>query len=166
MKDNEKIAETLDSVAEVLCDTALEIARITRKLHGNVNPWEKCADEDNYGEDVSVLYAIPGKPFELVTEEYAIDDIIINGHEADFRMHPIADGIFAMVPKDVAVYTEGNDALIDGPIYVCSIDMETGNTIELTAVDFVEACMYLTTHAIRMASGSDMIPGFILYEEE
>ena len=83
MKPSEKeaaaiaLADSVDELAELFCDSAIVLSRIASLLQGKKNPWDtkNFEDMDDWDEDdmacmdATVLFAVPGKPVQLMTEE-------------------------------------------------------------------------------------------------
>ena len=64
------LADSVDELAEMFCDSAIILSRISSLLQEKKNPWntKDFKDADDWDEDdktcmdATVLFAIPGKP--------------------------------------------------------------------------------------------------------
>ena len=70
------LADSVDELAEMFCDSAIVLSRISSLLQEKKNPWntKNFEDMDDWGKDdmacmdATVLFAVPGKPVQLMTE--------------------------------------------------------------------------------------------------
>ena len=96
------LADSVDELAEMFCDSAIVLSRISSLLQEKKNPWntKNFEDMDDWDEDdmacmdATVLFAVPGKPVQLMTEEDALSKFPGFDDEQTFYCVEIGDHLF------------------------------------------------------------------------
>lgn len=128
-------------------------------------------DEDVYEEEAIVLYAELNNSFHLIEEVEAIEEIeeiMLNHSMSGFISHFITDELMAMYPKEYARSRKDGSVLVTGPLYIAHpiIDEDGMDAcMDLSAVEFCEALVYLTSHTIYAKNNAEAI-GFLLEKED
>lgn len=166
----EKLPTALDELAEAFCDVAIKITKLAGVMRGECNGWGnedyECIDEDNAECNSCVLYAVPGKSFEVVDEDDAIEAMLKDHRITEFRYHKITKDLIVNYPVDVAIYTVQGHVIVEGPVYVRHL---CGKDANLDEIKYKEAATYLATHAtcrIENGNTADKVNGFFLVKEE
>lgn len=96
------LADSVDELAEMFCDSAIVLSRISSLLQEKKNPWntKDFKGSDNWDEDdmacmdATVLFAVPGKPVQLMTEEDALSKFPGFDDEQTFYCVEIGNHLF------------------------------------------------------------------------
>lgn len=96
------LADSVDELAEMFCDSAIVLSRIASLIQGKKNPWDTKNFEDMDGwdgddmacMDATVLFAVPCKPVQLMTEEEALSKFPGFDDEQTFYCVEIGDHLF------------------------------------------------------------------------
>ncbi len=125
-------------------------------------------DFDDEEEDAIVMYAEPGKAASLVSEEWAIDEMMIYHRVSAFLTRFITDELMAVYPKEYAAENPDGSVFVTGPLYICHpiIDEDDDTNMDLTAVDFCEAMAYLSAHTAKEKDQKNGRIGFLLEKED
>ena len=169
-KDTDSIVDCIDDLAEQLCDSAVVLSRISEQLQGRKDLCEDSVDEedeDSYEAEAIVLYAVPGRPAALVSEEWAIDEMMLHRSEAEFSPHPITENLMAVYSTGFAHEYADGTILVSGPMYICHpiAGDEEDAKMDLSAVDFCEAMSFISTHTVFARNKSE-VSGFLFKKED
>lgn len=130
-----------------------------------------CEDDDHYGdysyyeEDAIVFYAKPCQSSELMTEDDAINSILIDGHSASIERRYFMDDMFVAYPTDAKIENPDGSIVIAGPVYFIHDDCVHA-PLDLSAVEFFKVAEYLGAHTVRSKAGKETIVGFKFEKEE
>ncbi len=170
-KDTDSIVDCIDDLAEQLCDSAVILSRISDQLQDREDLWESGVngedEENSYEADAIVLYAVPGMPAALVSEEWAIDELMLHRSEAEFSLQSITEDLMAVYPTGSAHEYADGTVLVSGPMYICHpvIGDEEDAKMDLSAVDFCEAMSFISTHTVFARNKSE-VSGFLFKKED
>ncbi len=155
-----ELADSVEELAEMFCDSAIVLSRISSLLHGKKNPWDirESEDEDDWDEDdmvgmdATVLFAVPGRPVQLMTEEDALSKFPGFDDEQTFYCVEIGDHLFLHYMEHT---WEGEDNItITDPVYIARVNDDETECEELTAMDFLAAMIFLNDHFVAI-TGED-----------
>lgn len=142
-----ELADSVDELAEMFCDSAIILPRISSLLQGKKNPWEpkELEDEDNIAYmNATVLYAVPGKPVQLMTEEDALSKFPSFDDEQTFHCVEILDHLFLHYMEHT--WESKDDITITDPVYIARVNENETECEEFTAKDFIAAMIFLNDH--------------------
>ena len=165
-----ELADSVDELAEMFCDSAIVLSRIASLLQGKKNPWDtknfEDMDEDDMAcMDATVLFAVPGKPVQLMTEEDALSKFPGFDDEQTFYCVEIGDHLFLHYMEHT--WQSEEDITITAPVYIARVNDDETECEELTAMDFLAAMIFLNEHFVTI-TGEDgkTICGYWLPKEE
>ena len=168
-----ELADSVDELAEMFCDSAIVLSRIASLLQGKNNPWDtkNFEDMDDWDEedmacmDATVLFAVPGKPVQLMTEEDALSKFPGFDDEQTFYCVEIGDHLFLHYTEHT--WESEDDITITAPVYIARVNDDETECEELTAMDFLAAMIFLNEHFVTI-TGEDVktICGYWLPKEE
>lgn len=141
------LADSVDELAEMFCDSAIVLSRIASLLQGKKNPWDTHEPEDEDDMtcmDATVLFAIPGKPVQLMTEEDALSKFPGFDDEQTFYCVEIGDRLFLHYMEHT--WESEEDITITDPVYIARVNDDETECEELTAMDFLAAMIFLNDH--------------------
>ena len=129
-------------------------------LQGKKNPWDtkNFEDMDDWDEDdmacmdATVLFAVPGKPVQLMTEEDALSKFPGFDDEQTFYCVEIGDNLFLHYMEHTWEIEE--DITITAPVYIARVNDDETECEELTAMDFLAAMIFLNDHCVTI-TGED-----------
>lgn len=103
--------------------------------------------------DATVLFAVPGKPVQLMTEEDALSEFPGFDDEQTFYCVEIGDHLFLHYIEHT--WESEEDITITAPVYIARVNDDETECAELTAMDFLAAMIFLNYHsgADRSESG-------------
>ena len=154
------LADSVAELAEMFCDSAIVLSRIASLLQGKKNPWDtkNFEDMDDWDEDdmacmaATVLFAVPGKPVQLMTEEDALSKFPGFDDEQTFYCVEIGDNLFLHYMEHTWEIEE--DITITAPVYIARVNDDETECEELTAMDFLAAMIFLNDHCVTI-TGED-----------
>lgn len=154
------LADSVDELAEMFCDSAIVLSRIASLLQGKKNPWDtkNFEDADDWDEDdmacmdATVLFAVPGKPVQLMTEEDALSKFPGFDDEQTFYCVEIGDHLFLHYMEHS--WESEDDITITAPVYIARVNDDETECEELTAMDFLAAMIFLNEHFVAI-TGED-----------
>ena len=168
-----ELADSVDELAEMFCDSAIVLSRIASLLQGKNNPWDtkNFEDADDWDEDdmacmdATVLFAVPGKPVQLMTEEDALSKFPGFDDEQTFYCVEIGDHLFLHYMEQT--WESEDDITITAPVYIARVNDDETECEELTAMDFLAAMIFLNEHFVTI-TGEDgkTICGYWLPKEK
>ena len=165
-----ELADSVDELAEMFCDSAIVLSRIASLLQGKKNPWDtknfEDMDEDDMAcMDATVLFAVPGKPVQLMTEEDALSKFPGFDDEQTFYCVEIGDHLFLHYMEHT--WQSEEDITITAPVYIARVNDDETECEELTAMDFLAAMIFLNDHFVTI-TGEDgkTIYGYWLPKEK
>ena len=165
-----ELADSVDELAEMFCDSAIVLSRIASLLQGKKNPWDtknfEDMDEDDMAcMDATVLFAVPGKPVQLMTEEDALSKFPGFDDEQTFYCVEIGDHLFLHYMEHA--WESEDDITITAPVYIARVNDDETECEELTAMDFLAAMIFLNEHFVTI-TGEDgkTICGYWLPKEK
>lgn len=168
-----ELADSVDELAEMFCDSAIVLSRIASLLQGKKNPWDtkNFEDMDDWDEDdmacmdATVLFAVPGKPVQLMTEEDALSKFPGFDDEQTFYCVEIGDRLFLHYME--YTWESEEDITITAPVYIARVNDNETECEELTAMDFLAAMIFLNDHFVTI-TGEDgaTICGYWLPKEK
>ena len=165
-----ELADSVDELAEMFCDSAIVLSRIASLLQGKKNPWDtknfEDMDEDDMAcMDATVLFAVPGKPVQLMTEEDALSKFPGFDDEQTFYCVEIGDHLFLHYMEHT--WQSEEDITITAPVYIARVNDDETECEELTAMDFLAAMIFLNDHFVTI-TGEDgkAICGYWLPKEK
>ena len=165
-----ELADSVDELAEMFCDSAIVLSRIASLLQGKKNPWDtknfEDMDEDDMAcMDATVLFAVPGKPVQLMTEEDALSKFPGFDDEQTFYCVEIGDHLFLHYMEHT--WESEEDITITAPVYIARVNDDETECEELTAMDFLAAMIFLNEHFVTI-TGEDgkTICGYWLPKEK
>ena len=165
-----ELADSVDELAEMFCDSAIVLSRIASLLQGKKNPWDtknfEDMDEDDMAcMDATVLFAVPGKPVQLMTEEDALSKFPGFDDEQTFYCVEIGDHLFLHYMEQT--WESEDDITITAPVYIARVNDDETECEELTAMDFLAAMIFLNDHFVTI-TGEDgkTICGYWLPKEK
>ena len=165
-----ELADSVDELAEMFCDSAIVLSRIASLLQGKKNPWDtknfEDMDEDDMAcMDATVLFAVPGKPVQLMTEEDALSKFPGFDDEQTFYCVEIGDHLFLHYMEHT--WQSEEDITITAPVYIARVNDDETECEELTAMDFLAAMIFLNDHFVTI-TGEDgkTICGYWLPKEK
>ena len=165
-----ELADSVDELAEMFCDSAIVLSRIASLLQGKKNPWDtknfEDMDEDDMAcMDATVLFAVPGKPVQLMTEEDALSKFPGFDDEQTFYCVEIGDHLFLHYMEHT--WQSEEDITITAPVYIARVNDDETECEELTAMDFLAAMIFLNEHFVTI-TGEDgkTICGYWLPKEK
>ena len=152
-----ELADSVDELAEMFCDSAIVLSRIASLLQGKKNPWDtknfEDMDEDDMAcMDATVLFAVPGKPVQLMTEEDALSKFPGFDDEQTFYCVEIGDHLFLHYMEHT--WQSEEDITITAPVYIARVNDDETECEELTAMDFLAAMIFLNEHFVAI-TGED-----------
>ena len=152
-----ELADSVDELAEMFCDSAIVLSRIASLLQGKKNPWDtknfEDMDEDDMAcMDATVLFAVPGKPVQLMTEEDALSKFPGFDDEQTFYCVEIGDHLFLHSMEHT--WQSEEDITITAPVYIARVNDDETECEELTAMDFLAAMIFLKNHFVTI-TGED-----------
>ena len=152
-----ELADSVDELAEMFCDSAIVLSRIASLLQGKKNPWDtknfEDMDEDDMAcMDATVLFAVPGKPVQLMTEEDALSKFPGFDDEQTFYCVEIGDHLFLHYMEHT--WQSEEDITITAPVYIARVNDYETECEELTAMDFLAAMIFLNDHFVTI-TGED-----------
>lgn len=152
-----ELADSVDELAEMFCDSAIVLSRIASLLQGKKNPWDtknfEDMDEDDMAcMDATVLFAVPGKPVQLMTEEDALSKFPGFDDEQTFYCVEIGDHLFLHYMEHT--WQSEEDITITAPVYIARVNDDETECEELTAMDFLAAMIFLNDHFVTI-TGED-----------
>ena len=152
-----ELADSVDELAEMFCDSAIVLSRIASLLQGTKNPWDtknfEDMDEDDMAcMDATVLFAVPGKPVQLMTEEDALSKFPGFDDEQTFYCVEIGDHLFLHYMEHT--WQSEEDITITAPVYIARVNDDETECEELTAMDFLAAMIFLNDHFVTI-TGED-----------
>ena len=167
------LADSVDELAEMFCDSAIVLSRISILLQEKKNPWntKNFEDMDDWDEDdmacmdSTVLFAVPGKPVQLMTEEDALSKFPGFDDEQTFYCVEIGDHLFLHYMEHT--WESEDDITITAPVYIARVNDDETECEELTAMDFLAAMIFLNDHFVAI-TGEDgkTICGYWLPKEK
>ena len=148
-----ELADSVDELAEMFCDSAIVLSRIASLLQGKKNPWDtknfEDMDEDDMAcMDATVLFAVPGKPVQLMTEEDALSKFPGFDDEQTFYCVEIGDHLFLHYMEHT--WQSEEDITITAPVYIARVNDDETECEELTAMDFLAAMIFLKNHFVTI----------------
>ena len=165
-----ELADSVDELAEMFCDSAIVLSRIASLLQGKKNPWDtknfEDMDEDDMAcMDATVLFAVPGKPVQLMTEEDALSKFPGFDDEQTFYCVEIGDHLFLHYMEHT--WQSEEDITITAPVYIARVNDDETECEELTAMNFLAAMIFLNDHFVAI-TGEDgkTICGYWLPKEK
>lgn len=163
-----ELADSVDELAEMFCDSAIVLSRISSLLQGKKNPWDTHEPEDEDDMtcmDATVLFAIPGKPVQLMPEEDALSKFPGFDDEQMFYCVEIGDHLFLHYMEHT--WESEDDITITAPVYIARVNDDESECEELTAMDFLAAMIFLNDHFVTI-TGEDgkTICGYWLPKEK
>ena len=168
-----ELADSVDELAEMFCDSAIVLSRISSLLQRKKNPWDtkNFEDMDDWDEDdmacmdATVLFAVPGKPVQLMTEEDALSKFPGFDDEQTFYCVEIGDHLFLHYMEHT--WESEEDITITAPVYIARVNDDETECEELTAMDFLAAMIFLNDHFVTI-TGEDgkTICGYWLPKEK
>ena len=162
------LADSVDELAEMFCDSAIVLSRIASLLQGKKNPWDTHEPEDEDDMtcmDATVLFAIPGKPVQLMTEEDALSKFPGFDDEQTFYCVEIGDRLFLHYMEHT--WESEDDITITAPVYIARVNDDETECEELTAMDFLAAMIFLNDHFVSIAGEDEKtICGYWLPKEK
>ena len=163
-----ELADSVDELAEMFCDSAIVLSRIASLLQGKKNPWDTHEPEDEDDMtcmDATVLFAIPGKPVQLMTEGDALSKFPGFDDEQTFYCVEIGDQLFLHYMEHT--WESEEDITITAPVYIARVNDDETECEELTAMDFLAAMIFLNDHFVTI-TGEDgkTICGYWLPKEK
>ena len=123
-------------------------------------------DEDDMAcMDATVLFAVPGKPVQLMTEEDALSKFPGFDDEQTFYCVEIGDHLFLHYMEHT--WESEDDITITAPVYIARVNDDETECEELTAMDFLAAMIFLNDHFVTI-TGEDgtTICGYWLPKEK
>lgn len=117
------LADSVDELAEMFCDSAIVLSKIASLLQGKKNLWDtkNFEDMDGWDEDdmacmdATVLFAVPGKPVQLMTEEGALSKFPGFDDEQTFYCVEIGGHLFLHYMEHT--WESEEDITITAPVY-------------------------------------------------
>ena len=162
------LADSVDELAEMFCDSAIVLSRISSLLQGKKNPWgtyEPENEDDMTCMDATVLFAVPGQPVQLMTEEDALSKFPGFDDEQTFYCVEIGSHLFLHYMEHT--WESEDDITITAPVYIARVNDDETECEELTAMDFLAAMIFLNDHFVTI-TGEDgtTICGYWLPKEK
>ena len=115
--------------------------------------------------DATVLFAVPGKPVQLMTEEDALSMFPGFDDEQTFYCVEIGDHLFLHYMEHT--WESEEDITITAPVYIARVNDDETECEELTAMDFLAAMIFLNDHCVTITSeDGKTICGYWLPKEE
>lgn len=148
-----ELADSVDDLAEMFCDSAIVLSRIASLLQGKKNPWDTHEPEDEDDMtcmDATVLFAIPGKPVQLMTEGDALSKFPGFDDEQTFYCVEIGDQLFLHYMEHT--WESEDDITITAPVYIARVNDDETECEELTAMDFLAVMIFLNDHFVTITS--------------
>ena len=102
--------------------------------------------------DATVLFAVPGKPVQLMTEEDALSKFPGFDDEQTFYCVEIGDRLFLHYMEHT--WESEEDITITAPVYIARVNDDETECEELTAMDFLAAMIFLNDHFVAI-TGED-----------
>ena len=149
------LADSVDELAEMFCDSAIVLSRISSLLQGKKNPWgtyEPENEDDMTCMDATVLFAVPGQPVQLMTEEDALSKFPGFEDEQTFYCVEIGNHLFLHYMEHT--WESEDDITITAPVYIARVNDDETECEELTAMDFLAAMIFLNDHFVTI-TGED-----------
>ena len=150
-----ELADSVDELAEMFCDSAIVLSRISILLQEKKNPWDtkNLEDEDDMTcMDATVLFAVPGQPVQLMTEEDALSKFPGFDDEQTFYCVEIGNHLFLHYMEHT--WESEEDITITAPVYIARVNDDETECEELTAMDFLAAMIFLNDHFVTI-TGED-----------
>ena len=115
--------------------------------------------------DATVLFAVPGKPVQLMTEEDVLSKFPGFDDEQTFYCVEIGDHLFLHYMEHS--WESEDDITITAPVYIARVNDDETECEELTAMDFLAAMIFLNEHFVAI-TGEDgkTICGYWLPKEK
>lgn len=157
--DVAEISDSIDELAEMFCDNAVILSRISNALQGKKNPWrmEQPEDDDWDEDDIAymdaiVLFAVPGMPPALIPEEDAVSKYPGFDDEQTFNCFELREGLVLHYMDHT--WESDDDITICDPVFIATLDEDEEETVDLTAVDFLYAMEFLAAHTVTITEES------------
>lgn len=99
--------------------------------------------------DASVLYAVPGVPAQLMTEEEALSKFPGFEEEQTFHCFAIQEHLYLYYME--CAWESEEEITITAPVFVSRVSDDETESVELTARDFVAAIAFLNDHTTTLA---------------
>lgn len=150
-----------------------ELANLFSDGAGMLSQLADCLQEDSHLRDVediglmdaTVLYAVPGVPPQLMTEEEALSKFPGFEEEQTFHCFAIQEHLYLYYME--CAWKSEEEVTITAPVFVSQVSDDEIESVELTARDFVAAIAFLNDHTISLADETDTAGfGFWLPKED
>lgn len=141
-----KLGAFLDELADLFSDGAGMLSQLADCLQEESELW----DADDIGlMDATVLYAVPGVPAQLMTEEEALSKFPGFEEEQTFYCFAIQEHLYLYYME--CAWESEEDITITAPVLVSRVSDDETESVELNARDFVAAIAFLNDHTIPLA---------------
>lgn len=141
-----KLGAFLDELADLFGDGAGMLSQLADCLQEDSDP----RDVDDIGlMDATVLYAVPGVPAQLMTEEEALSKFPGFEEEQTFHCFAIQEHLYLYYME--CAWESEEEITITAPVFVSRVSDDEAESVELTARDFVAAIAFLNNHTIPLA---------------
>lgn len=157
-----KLAMFLADLAGMFGEGADMLSRLSDCLKEDSDPRDPEApgvsDEDEAGighMEATVLYAVPGAPARLMTEEDALSMFPGFEEEQTFHCFEILEHLYLYYMEYAWESEEG--LTITAPVFIARVNDDETENVELTARDFVAAIAFLNDHTVTLADETGRI---------
>ena len=141
-----KLGAFLDELADLFSDGAGMLSQLADCLQED----SEFRDVDDIGfMDATVLYAVPGVPAQLMTEEDALSKFPGFEEEQTFHCFAIQEHLYLYYME--CAWESEKEITITAPVFVSRVSDDETESVELTARDFVAANAFLNDHTIPLA---------------
>lgn len=167
-----KLATFLADLAEMFGEGAAMLSRLSDCFKEDREPRDLetpgVSDEDEAGighMEATVLYAVPGAPVRLMTEEDALSMFPGFEEEQTFHCFEILEHLYLYYME--YAWESEEDLTITAPVFVARVNDDETENVELTARDFVAAIAFLNDHTVTLADETGHIGcGYQLPKED
>ena len=136
----------LDELADLFGDGAGMLSQLADCLQEDSD----LRDVDDIGlMDATVLYAVPGVPPQLMTEEEALSKFPGFEEEQTFHCFEIQEHLYLYYME--CAWESEEEITITAPVFVSRVSDDETESVELNARDFVAAIAFLNDHTTKLA---------------
>lgn len=140
-----KLGAFLDELADLFSDGAGMLSQLADCLQEDSD----LRDVDDIGlMDATVLYAVPGVPVQLLTEEEALSRFPGFEEEQTFHCFAIQEHLYLYYME--CAWESEDEITITAPVFVSRVSDDEAESVGLTARDFVAAIAFLNDHTTTL----------------
>ena len=141
-----KLGAFLDELADLFGDGAGMLSQLAYCLQED----SELRDVEDIGYmDATVLYAVPGVPAQLLTEEEALSNFPGFEEEQTFHCFEIQEHLYLYYME--CAWEREEEITITAPVFVSRVSDDETESVELYARDFVAAIAFLNDHTTTLA---------------